>query len=72
MTELHAQSPYVNIDRAATAVVVDAPDTLEELTPREHSAAVLAKEAEERELLMRELAPGRLIAGPAPNILRAR
>ena len=55
MTKLHAQTPNVDIDRSTASIVVDPPHALEELSPRENAPAVLAKKAEQRELLMGEL-----------------
>ena len=56
MAELHAKPANVNVDGAAASVVVNPPNPLEELSPGEHSAAVLAKKAQKRELLMGQLA----------------
>src|SRR5215831_7300909 len=65
--ELGAQAPHVDVDGARAAVVAVAPDLGQELLARVDAAAVLREEAEELELLVRELEPpaldARLVAG---------
>src|SRR5690606_5903048 len=65
--ELGAQAPHVHVHGAGAAVVVVAPDLLEQLGAGEHAARVLHEVLEELELLVREVdgaaaQPGRVPA----------
>src|SRR5437763_12264346 len=54
-TELCAQPAYEHIDGAGAAVVVVAPDLLQQLRPREDAAGVLGEVLQQLELLERQV-----------------
>src|SRR5262245_56515302 len=52
--ELFADSADVHVERARLAVVVEPPDSVEQVIAREHAPARLREQPEQRELLSRE------------------